>query len=658
MTLQLRIAECQRILDHAFDYAQARWVDGSHSFMDLNKNVGKPHIVNSSTAIAVISKCPSIFKMQKLDAYDGLQLGEVCKLYVQNLDMDREPYFWASKDTQEWSPYVTALVLKAIGECAIANQKQTSLAVVAKGSRELSEILRQQIHQIQDYLEKWAKQSLEGYLADYDHTFFAYTALEAAETIFRAVEKLGEEFFNKEDRDRRPLIKQNVLNRLRLDFYSHMTFKLADVPQHLDTVSLTLSMYCLAKYGKDRYQVPDDVLDAALNTTFSLQQPSGFWDIGNPLLGSATGRIGCSSIELAICLLRIPRTGKNFDQYFENFSRLLTQLSRGFDFDHAERGWPTDVRRNGNSYQTWYSFLVFEFLSLLSEKIREHAASILLESFNYRTGKPKLEWAEIGDYEGFKAKVETAFIDPRQIADSPTKPQHSMILFGPPGTGKTSIAHALAYKLKWGFVEIGPGDFLENGIDGIFAQGDLIFQRLLLLDHVVVLFDEIDELVSIRSDESDKLSKFLTTYMLPWLQRLRDKAGVVFIFATNHIKRFDPAIRRHGRFDVILPIGPPQGKERERILKAMKAKLGIGDSDIDAILADKQIPDQATIGDIILAINRAKGQNGFDAKACLTYLSPQNLLIKEEPGDTHANGNKKLTREWSEFVDEAKIYLS
>jgi SpoVK/Ycf46/Vps4 family AAA+-type ATPase len=244
----------------------------------------------------------------------------------------------------------------------------------------------------------------------------------------------------------------------------------------------------------------------------------------------------------------------------------------------------------------------------------------------------------IGDYEAFKPRVEKAFIEPASNLALPR--QYSMILFGPPGTGKTSIAQALAHKLEWGFIEIGPGDFLGNGIEGIFAQGDLIFQRLLLLDQVVVLFDEIDELVSIRSDGADKLSKFLTTYMLPWLQRLRDKASLIFIFATNHITRFDPAIRRHGRFDLIVPIGPPQGDQREKILKAMKGKLGIEDNDIKGVLKD--ILPQATIGDIVSAINRAKSPKSFDPNTFLAQMGPDKLLIGEA--------------EWAEFLKEAEKY--
>jgi hypothetical protein len=644
MTLRLRIAECKRILEYAQQYADKRWDDNKHSFMDLDRYVENPHVVNTSTALSVIASCPSVFDQSKLEAFDGVRLAGVIKFFIDNYRSDRNPPYWPSKDNPTWSPYVTALALKAIGAVAIANSETENLGALIKTQKAIAEILRSQIHELQNFLEKWASQNLERELLDYDHTFFAYTALSSSETIFQAVDSFGEQFVNKSDRDKRETIKQAVLKRLRLDFYSHMTFKLAGVSQHLDVVSLALSMYCLTAYSMER-EIPEDVLDAALNTVFSLQLPSGFWNTSTPLLGAATGRVGCSSVELASCLLKIPRTRKNYGQFFDSFNTLLTQLSRGFDFKDPERGWPTDLRRNGDSYQTWYTFAVFQYLTLLTGNTSDYAAEILLQDFNYHKSKPKLTWTQIGDYDGYKERVQSAFIGSRNGGTQ--KPKYSMILFGPPGTGKTSIANALAYELGWTFIEIGPGDFLTNGVDGIFAQGDLIFQRLLLLDHVVVLFDEIDELVASRTDEADIVSKFLTTYMLPWLQRLRDKASVIFIFATNHISRFDPAIRRHGRFDLIVPIGPPQGTERERILRALSGQLGIDDTILSKIV--KIIPDQATIGDISSATARAITSTGFNEAIFQEQMAPERLLIRE------VAGNNEL-REWTEFLDDAKRY--
>jgi SpoVK/Ycf46/Vps4 family AAA+-type ATPase len=76
---------------------------------------------------------------------------------------------------------------------------------------------------------------------------------------------------------------------------------------------------------------------------------------------------------------------------------------------------------------------------------------------------------------------------------------------------------------------------------------------------VVVLFDEMDALVQKRDAETsiEIESKFLTTYMLPKLAKLHDRGQLAFLMATNFQASFDDAIKREGRFDFLLCMGPP-----------------------------------------------------------------------------------------------------
>jgi SpoVK/Ycf46/Vps4 family AAA+-type ATPase len=77
-------------------------------------------------------------------------------------------------------------------------------------------------------------------------------------------------------------------------------------------------------------------------------------------------------------------------------------------------------------------------------------------------------------------------------------------------------------------------------------------------EEMVVLFDEFDELVRERDEEgSDSASRFLTTAMLPKLTALSSRRRIVYLLATNHLERFDSAVRRPGRFDLIVPVMPP-----------------------------------------------------------------------------------------------------
>src|SRR5208337_3956709 len=150
----------------------------------------------------------------------------------------------------------------------------------------------------------------------------------------------------------------------------------------------------------------------------------------------------------------------------------------------------------------------------------------------------------------------------------------SALLFGPPGTSKTRLATDLAAKLGWPLLIIDPSHFLSKGIENIYSRASEIFRDLEDLSAVVVLFDEMDALVRTRDgvQVADLTSQFLTTSMLPKLATLHDQASLVFLFATNYQAGFDAAIKRPGRFDVLLCVGPPSWKEKLRHIDAFLPK--------------------------------------------------------------------------------------
>jgi hypothetical protein len=647
--LSHRILQAETLLANARGYADSRWVDEKQSFMDTNAPPGKPHIVNTSTALTTIALFPEPFHPEKLKAYEGLILERICKFYASQYQTpDGSQGFWESKGTANWTPYVGALALGAISQSALRNsvdQRQHALQEV----RSISGILEDQTRYLSEFVQQWSTHQLPSHLIDYDHLFFAYTALEALGAAYDAwLPPItgGIQRWN--------ALRDAALQRMTLDFYSQMTFQLAGLNQHVDVITLTLAAYSIRKFTASDYSaihVPDDVVHAAIDTIVSLQNKAGTWDTTTPLLGAATGRVGCSSVELALCLMRIPQADRFFEKLEPSFGGLLEFILRGFDPQDPLRGWGTDIRRNGSNRQTWYSFMVFSFLHLFLVRARQLAAALLLSTFRVTQSYRRPYWGELGDYENLKAALRDRLIEPWK-SEAPIRNRScAAILFGPPGTGKSSIAGALAGELKWPLVEIGPSDFLRDGVDGIFANGDRVFQRLLLLERVVVLFDEVDELVTEREADADKISKFLTTYMLPWLQRLRDRAALIFLFATNHIERFDAAIRRHGRFDFAIPIGPPQGSERVRVVRSiLHRRNSIPESFYSALANDTIVPAQTTLGDILRIAGKLSDTALGEEARLREAFAPANLLIKELPetGKT----------EWTQFINFCKEYAS
>jgi hypothetical protein len=156
----------------------------------------------------------------------------------------------------------------------------------------------------------------------------------------------------------------------------------------------------------------------------------------------------------------------------------------------------------------------------------------------------------------------------------------SAILFGPPGTTKTTIVKSMAQGLKWPLVTLSPGTFIRDGLENVEKRAIEVFSHLRDLVRVVVLFDECDELFRKRrgansaskdaqavSDEARSISAFMTASMLPKLQGLRDNGQIFFVIATNYFEEIDPAAKRIGRIDRVVGVGWPDEKQRDRIIR-------------------------------------------------------------------------------------------
>src|SRR5262249_53914110 len=149
-----------------------------------------------------------------------------------------------------------------------------------------------------------------------------------------------------------------------------------------------------------------------------------------------------------------------------------------------------------------------------------------------------------------------------------------------PGTSKTALVEQIAYALDWRFIEIHAGDFVAKGYQEIGQTADDIFSILMELDHCVILFDEVDELVRERAfrnpqqeqASADMFGRFLTTSMLPKLAELWKQRKILYFVATNHLEYFDEAIKRSQRFDAHLFVAPPSFEKKKKVLNGLLEK--------------------------------------------------------------------------------------
>ena len=135
-------------------------------------------------------------------------------------------------------------------------------------------------------------------------------------------------------------------------------------------------------------------------------------------------------------------------------------------------------------------------------------------------------------------------------------PPRAIVLFGPPGTGKTTFAKAIASRLEWSFVEVFPSRLASHpgGLAGALRE---TFTTISELEHAVVFIDEVEEIASHRQGEPPSPTQGVTNELLKIIPAFREQPGRLLICATNFIRSLDAAFLRHGRFDYVIPIGLP-----------------------------------------------------------------------------------------------------
>jgi SpoVK/Ycf46/Vps4 family AAA+-type ATPase len=186
--------------------------------------------------------------------------------------------------------------------------------------------------------------------------------------------------------------------------------------------------------------------------------------------------------------------------------------------------------------------------------------------------RPTVTLADVGGLETVKKRLRSSFLGPLQNpqlrAAYGKSLRGGLLLYGPPGCGKTFIARAVAGELGARFTAIGISDVLDMYVGESERKLHELFQTARRSAPCVLFLDEVDALGQKRSHLRHSATRGTVNQLLAELDSVdADNEGLFVLAATNHPWDVDTALRRPGRFDRMLLVLPPDAAAREAILR-------------------------------------------------------------------------------------------
>jgi SpoVK/Ycf46/Vps4 family AAA+-type ATPase len=186
--------------------------------------------------------------------------------------------------------------------------------------------------------------------------------------------------------------------------------------------------------------------------------------------------------------------------------------------------------------------------------------------------KPKLRFNDVAGLdrvkEDIRLKMVYPFEHPELAAKFGVRPGGGVLLWGPPGTGKTMLARATAGEIDATFFVVSPAELLSKWVGEAEQNIKKLFDAAKAEPRAIIFIDEIEALVPARRDEGSSVMQRVVPQILQGMEGFDKKSGqaILFMGATNVPWQLDPAVMRPGRFDEKVYIPLPDEPARRKLL--------------------------------------------------------------------------------------------
>lgn len=262
---------------------------------------------------------------------------------------------------------------------------------------------------------------------------------------------------------------------------------------------------------------------------------------------------------------------------------------------------------------------------------------------------PDTTWADIGALGGVRDELATAIVEPIRCPEiyesvgitAPT----GVLLWGPPGCGKTLLAKAVANESRANFISVKGPELLNKFVGESERAVRQVFVRARSSVPCVIFFDELDALVPRRDDTLSESSARVVNTLLTELDGLgSSRQGIYVIAATNRPDIIDPAMLRPGRLETLLFVNLPSPLERVEILQTLVRKLSIEfGEDLRQLAEECEGFSGADLGSLL----RRAGYSAIKRRDTIKFQDFVAAKGFVRPSVTDLRKYEKLRRDWS-----------